>query len=111
MTELTFWNQLRSIPEVALHLFLSAPQPPTSLFLQQQAPLASSASFTSLLATVVSPARHTALNLQLVAQSDSLGANANVTREFGCHALALAEESGRGWKGREREVDKAEGVR
>lgn len=59
----------------------------------------------------VSPARHTALKLQFVEHSDSLGAKANVTCEFGCHALLLGEESRSGEKDWEREVDKAEGVR
>lgn len=48
-------DQTYLLKSVALHLFLSAPQPPTLLFLQQRATRhnsASSASFTSLLETV-----------------------------------------------------------
>lgn len=58
-----------------------------------------------------SPAQHTALKLQFVEHSDSLGAKANVTCEFGCHALLLGEESGRGERDGVGEVGKAEGVR
>lgn len=102
LAKLTLWNQLCCNVQVALHLFLSAPQPPTSLFPQQRTPLATTqpARLPSHLfwKNISPPARHTtALKLRFRrAQWFPRGERKTSHVNFGCHALLLGEESGSG---------------
>lgn len=93
-----------------LHLFPSAAHPPTSLFPEQRTVLA----FTQPASLTL----HLSLNNFSVCQTVKLTetpqlstAKEYLTSGLRRHALRFREESGRGERDREGEVDKAEGVR